>query len=73
MPIPILAKGAVDGISSIPYVFPAAKAAVGLSAVALLKRYFGGARNRSTRLMHAKVVMVTVCLFPCFGSNNQFS
>jgi small-conductance mechanosensitive channel len=36
------------------------KTAPWLLLIAALKYYFGGARNTSERLMHSKVVMVTV-------------
>ncbi|OAX79971.1 hypothetical protein ACJ72_05702 [Emergomyces africanus] len=59
MPIPLLAHWVVDGISSIPYAVPALKTALLAALIILLKRFFGGARNTSERLMHSKVVMIT--------------
>ncbi|EFR00170.1 oxidoreductase [Nannizzia gypsea CBS 118893] len=59
MPLPILAEGAIRGISAIPYGYTALKTAAGLAVITALKRYFGGATNKSDRLMHSKVVMVT--------------
>lgn len=66
MPIPLLAQGFQEGISSIPYAWTVLKIVPFVLLVAALKYYFGGARNGSERLMHSKVVMVTVCS-PCFG------
>ena len=61
MPIPLIAQVAQDGVSSIPYAWPVLRIAPWIVLVSMLKYYFGGARNTSERLMHAKVVMVTVC------------
>lgn len=60
MPIPLIAQGIQEGIGSIPYAWTVIKTAPWLLLVAALKYYFGGARNTSERLMHSKVVMVTV-------------
>jgi hypothetical protein len=60
MPIPLLVQGFTDGLSSIPYVVPILRTTAGISVVVLLKRFFGGARNKATRLMHSKVVIITV-------------
>lgn len=62
MPIPFLGHIYLEGVSSVPYIYPILKTGACLSTVALLKRYFGGARNKSERLMHSKVIMVTVRL-----------
>ncbi|KAL1962890.1 hypothetical protein VTN77DRAFT_9068 [Rasamsonia byssochlamydoides] len=59
MPIPLIVQAATEGLSSIPYAYPVLKTLACLAVVALLKFYFGGARNRSDRVMHSKVVMVT--------------
>ncbi|CRG90619.1 putative oxidoreductase C19A8,06 [Talaromyces islandicus] len=59
MPIPIISHGVAEGISAIPHAFTVLKVAAVVTVVALLKYFFGGARNRSERLMHSKVVMVT--------------
>lgn len=60
MPIPLIAQGIQEGIGSIPYAWTVIKTAPWLLLLAALKYYFGGARNTSERLMHSKVVMVTV-------------
>lgn len=60
MPIPIITKGITEGVSSIPYAYSILKLVPWLLVLAALKYYFGGARNSSERLMHSKVVMVTV-------------
>lgn len=62
MPIPLLAEVANRGITAIPYVIPTLKAIPWLVLVYALKWYFGGASNRSERLMKSKVVMITVSL-----------
>lgn len=63
MPIPIISHGVAEGITAIPYAFTVVKAAAVVAVVALLKYFFGGARNTSVRMMHSKVVMVTVYPF----------
>lgn len=60
MPIPIIRKGVEEGLSSIPYAYTVIRIVPWVLLVAALKYWFGGARNRSERLMHSKVVMITV-------------
>ena len=60
MPLPILAEALFKGPSSVPLAIPILKAAAWLVLVYVLKTYFGGARNTSERLMHSKIVMITV-------------
>lgn len=60
MPIPIITQAIQEGISSIPYAWPVVRVAPWFLLLGGLKQYFGGARNTSERLMHARVVMVTV-------------
>lgn len=60
MPIPILAEVANRGITSIPYVVPTFKVLPWLALAYMMKWYFGGASNRSERLMKSKVIMITV-------------
>lgn len=60
MPIPLITQGVTEGLSSIPWVYPILKVVPWVLLVAALKFYFGGARNGSERLMHSKVVMITV-------------
>ncbi|KAK2785816.1 hypothetical protein FQN52_008231 [Onygenales sp. PD_12] len=59
MPIHIIAQGFLEGVSSIPYAIPILKVAPWVGGIVLLKRYFGGTKNTSERLMHSKVVMIT--------------
>lgn len=66
MPIPIITQGIVEGLSSIPYSYTILKVLPFILIIAALKYYFGGARNDSERVMHSKVVMVTVCQFPSY-------
>lgn len=62
MPIPLIVKGVTEGLSSIPYAYTILKITPWVLLIAALKFWFGGARNRSERLMHSKVVMITVFL-----------
>jgi chromate transport protein ChrA len=62
MVVPLVAKGLLDGISDLPYVYTILKTLPWIAIIVLLKFYFGGAKNRSERLMHGKVVMVTVSM-----------
>jgi hypothetical protein len=63
MPLPLLAEGLWRGLSSIPYGYTVLKIVSWVLIVSLLKHYFGGARNSSERVMHGKVVMVTVSFY----------
>lgn len=60
MPIPLLGDIVFRGPDSIPYVLPVLKALPWVVLTWLAKWYFGGASNTSERLMHSKVIMVTV-------------
>lgn len=60
MPIHILASVVFEGAYLLPYVIPLLKAIPLLFSVWLMKTYFGGGRNTSERLMHSKVIMITV-------------
>lgn len=60
MPLPLLAEGLWRGLSSIPYGYTVLKSASWVLVISLLKYYFGGARNTAERVMHGKVVIVTV-------------
>ena len=62
MPVPLLAEGFGRGINGIPYVWTVLKLLPGLGLLYLLKLYFSGAVCRAERLMHGKVVMVTVSI-----------
>ena len=64
MPLPLIAEALWNGLSSIPYAYTVIKAAAWLLIISLLKYYFGGARNLSDRVMHGKVVIVTVSFHP---------
>ncbi|KAK4938808.1 hypothetical protein LTR10_020815 [Elasticomyces elasticus] len=59
MPIDLLAEGYGRKLLSSPHIWTVVQAAAAIGVVALLKFYFGGARCRSERVMHGKVVMVT--------------
>lgn len=67
MPVPIIAHGIQEGISSIPYAWDTIKVVPWILLLAALKYYSGGARNTSERMMHSKVVMVTVRNLPSVG------
>lgn len=60
MPIPLLAEGLFKGWRAVPYLGHVLKVSSWLILIVLLKRWFGGARNKSERLMHSRVVMITV-------------
>ena len=60
MPIDLLAEGYGRNVLSSPHTWTVVQAAAAIGVVTLLKFYFGGARCRSERVMHGKVVMVTV-------------
>ena len=60
MPIHILASAVFEGIPFSPFVIPLLKTLPLLFLTWLLKIYFGGASNTSERLMHSKVIMITV-------------
>ena len=60
MPVPLLAEGYGRGLSGIPYAWTVIKAIPWIGVIWLLKLYFGGSKCQAERLMHGKVVMVTV-------------
>ncbi|RAH43976.1 putative oxidoreductase, partial [Aspergillus brunneoviolaceus CBS 621.78] len=59
MPIPLIVQGVTEGVSSIPFAWTILKLTPWVLVIAVLKFYFGGARNSSERVMHSKVVMIT--------------
>lgn len=60
MPIPILSRIAEDGFDVVPGLWTALRLLPFIGFIYGLKKYFGGASNRSERLLHSKVVMITV-------------
>lgn len=68
MPVPLLADVLSNGIISIQFAIPILKALPWLVLIYLLKLYFGGANNTSERLMHSKVIMITVLNSPLYWS-----
>ena len=60
MPVPLLAEGFGRGLGDIPYAWTIIKAVPWIGLIYLLKIYFSGAKCQAERLMHGKVVMVTV-------------
>ena len=60
MPIHILASAVFEGVTLLPFVISLLKILSVLLSIWLLKVYFGGASNTSERLMHSKVIMITV-------------
>jgi hypothetical protein len=60
MPVPLLAEGFNRGLSGIPYAWTILKSLPYLFILYLLKLYFSGAKNTSERVLHGKVVMITV-------------
>ena len=49
------------GLSRIPHAWTLIKVALLGAFIYVLKKWFGGAANRSERNMHGKVVIMTVC------------
>ena len=60
MPIPLLSMVIQDGLSTIPFAIPILKTLPWLVLIYILKLFFGGPRNTSERLLHSKVIMITV-------------
>ena len=60
MVVPLVAQGLLNGLSGVPYIYTVLKIIPWIALIVLLKFYFGGAKNRSERVMHGKVVIVTV-------------
>jgi hypothetical protein len=60
MVVPLIAQGFWGGLSTIPYAYTVLKTIPWIALVILLKIYFEGSKNRSERVMHGKVVIVTV-------------
>lgn len=60
MPIHILASVVFEAVSILRFVAPLLKVLPLLFSIWLLKFYFGGSSNTSKRLMHSKVIMITV-------------
>lgn len=60
MPIPIIVNVARDGLDSIPWLWPILKIVPWLAALYAIKWWSGGVKNRSERVMHSKVVILTV-------------
>jgi NAD(P)-dependent dehydrogenase (short-subunit alcohol dehydrogenase family) len=59
MPIPLISKIFYNGLSSVPYGYTLIKVAVTLGIIYLLKLYFSGASNKSERVLHGKVAIIT--------------
>ena len=62
MPVPFLAEAVFGGWTPTPYLWTILKTLPWLGLIYLLRIYFGGATNSSERMMHSKVVMITVSL-----------
>lgn len=60
MPIHLASDIIFKGADAFPYFVPLLKALPWVVLTWILKWYFGGASNTSERLMHSKVVMITV-------------
>ena len=61
MPIPLVAEVLDGGLAKIPYAYTILKTIPWIVLIYLLKLYFGGTSNRSERVLHSKVIMMTVC------------
>lgn len=60
MPIPLIAEAFAKGIGAIPFLPSVLWALPWLLLIGSMKLYFSGASNKSERLLHGKVVMITV-------------
>lgn len=60
MPVPLLAQSFDRGIFDVPYLWTALRIVPWLAIVYFLKQYFGGTTSKAERVMHSKVVIVTV-------------
>lgn len=63
MPIPLIGQIFYDGLDSVPHISTILKAFPWLVLLWALKIFFNGSFNDDARIMHGKVVMVTVCGF----------
>ena len=60
MPVDILATIAYNGISSVPYFSAILRSLPWLLVAYLIKTYARGVQSHSERILHSKVVMMTV-------------
>lgn len=60
MVVPLLAEGFGRGFSNVPYIGLAIKTILSIALIYVLKRYFSGATCHSERIMHGKVILITV-------------
>jgi hypothetical protein len=60
MPIPIFGEVYFNGLQAVPYLKEALKFVPWIILIAILKLWFNGTRNDIERVMHGKVVIVTV-------------
>jgi hypothetical protein len=60
MPIPIFGEVYYNGLQAVPYLSEALKFVPWIFLIVILKLYFNGTRNDIERVMHGKVVIVTV-------------
>ena len=63
MPLNVIGTIYYDGIQAVPFLATAIKFIPWLVLLVILKFYFNGTQNNQERVMHGKVVIVTVCLF----------
>lgn len=62
MPIPLLSQIFYEGLYSVPFAPTILRFAPWALLVFVLRWYFGGSKNGNERVMHGKVIMVTVGL-----------
>ena len=67
MPIPFLGYVLQEGVHAVPFLIPILKAVPWILLVAALKLFFSARTNKSERVMHSKVIMVTVRRCCCFS------
>lgn len=59
MPLPLLSNLYRDGFDSVPYIALILKIITTITAIYYLKIYFSGATNKSERVLHGKVAIIT--------------
>ena len=63
MPIPTINYILTEGFPAVPdAVWRILKVLPWIALIALLKMFFAGPKNKSERVMHSRVVMITVCI-----------
>ena len=59
MPVPLISEVFHVGLAQIPHISLIVKTIATITIITFLKRYFQGAQNPSTRVLHGKVIILT--------------